>query len=154
ERIATAELSWAVDFSPDARTLYTGGDKGILRVYDRAGQRQYLRRTQAVPARHYMYVLPSGDGDKTAYLWQNSAASWVSITDTASATTTAPTRLDLDLRQVARTTASWHSSGVRVAIHDRSSITVVDSRTGQVLKEIRSPYLASVAYIDHGDRLA
>ncbi len=154
ERITTAEVSWAIDFSPDAHTLYTGGNKGILRVYDLAGQRQYLRRTPAVPVRRYQYVLPSDDGTKTAYLWRERAVSWVSFTDTTSGTTTTPTRLDVDLRQLPRTAASWHPSGVRLAIHDQSGITVLDSRTGKVLKEEASPHLRSIAYIDHGERLA
>jgi WD40 repeat protein len=153
ERIKTSEVSWAAGFSPDARTLYTGGEEGILRVYDLAGQRNYLRRTQAIVARHYLHVLPSDDGKKTAYVWRDGQGSWVSITDTASGARTRPARLDLALAEGSRTVAAWHPDGLRLAIHDQHTIALLDARTGKVLKQSSTPDPRAMAYVDHGDRL-
>jgi DNA-binding SARP family transcriptional activator/WD40 repeat protein len=90
QRIKTSDLTWALDFSPDARTLYTAGDHGILRVYDLGGQRQYLHRARTASTRRYLHVVPSNNGKKTAYLWRDGAASWVSFTDTTTGATTNP----------------------------------------------------------------
>jgi WD40 repeat protein len=154
QRVKTSDLTWALDFSPDARTLYTAGDHGIVRVYDLAGNRQYLHRARAVSTRRYLHVVPSNDGTKTAYLWRDGATTWVSFTDTTTGATTTRTRLDLELDEGPRTPTSWHPNGRLLAIHDQHSIAVLDSQTGQVIKKSASPHVLSIAYIDNGARLA
>jgi WD40 repeat protein/DNA-binding SARP family transcriptional activator len=152
--VKTSDLSWALDFSPDDQTLYAAGNHGILRVYDLAGPRQYLHRTRAVPSRHYLHVVPSNDGKKTAHLWRDGAGSWVSFTDSTTGATTTPTRLDLRVGEGARTPMSWHPNGRLLAIHDQHSIAVLDAQTGQLIKKRASPDVRSIAYIDNGARLA
>jgi WD40 repeat protein/DNA-binding SARP family transcriptional activator/energy-coupling factor transporter ATP-binding protein EcfA2 len=151
-RLKTTESSWAVAFSPDARRLYTGGDDGILRVYDLGGQRPYLRSTQTVPPRQYLHVLASDNGEKTAYLWREGQASWVRIADATTGVMTAPTRLDIELQPVARTPAAWHPDGQELAVHDLETTKIIDARTGTVRRERGIPTF-TVGYVDHGKRI-
>ncbi|WP_166680390.1 BTAD domain-containing putative transcriptional regulator [Kribbella sp. VKM Ac-2566] len=151
-RLKTTEASWAVAFSPDARRLYTGGDDGILRIYDLGGQRPYLRSTQAVPPRQYLHVLASDNGQKTAYLWRDGKSSWVRIADATTGTMTTPTRLDIELQPVSRTPAAWHPNGQELIVHDLETIKIIDARTGKIRKEQDIP-VSAVGYIDHGKRI-
>jgi DNA-binding SARP family transcriptional activator/WD40 repeat protein len=153
ERIKTSEVSWAVDFSPDNQTLYTGGDEGILRAYDLSGQRRYLPLALAgPPARQYFHVLPSPDGKTTAYLWREASGSWVSFFDTTTRTSTTPTHLGVDIERGSWSPAAWDPDGRRLAIHDPGAITIVDSRTGKVLDLREALDVTSINYID-GERL-
>jgi WD40 repeat protein len=153
-RIKTTEASWAVDFSPDARRLYSGGDDGILRIHDLEGQRPYLRSIQTVPARPYLHVLTSDNGQITAYLWREGQTSWVRIADTTTGRMTTPTRLDIELQPVARTPAAWHPSGQELAVHDLATIQTVDAATGKVRSERLAGDVTTVAYVDDGKRIA
>ena len=38
----TFEVGWSVDFSPDGRRVYTGGDDAMLRTWDLYGDQQFL----------------------------------------------------------------------------------------------------------------
>lgn len=154
ETIKTSEESWSVGFSPDAQTLYTGGDEGVLRVYDLSGQRRHLHRTQAVSPRHYLHVLPSPDSKTTAYMWRADMTTWVSFTETTTGTTTAPTRLGIDLSHGSWMPASWRPDGQQFAIHDGDTITTLDSQTGRVLVTQGNLDVHSLAYVSHGDLLA
>ncbi|MFI7061917.1 BTAD domain-containing putative transcriptional regulator [Kribbella sp. NPDC050124] len=152
ERIKTAEVSWAVDFSPDGRTLYTGGDEGVVRSYDRTGQRQYLRRTPSAPARDYLHVIPSDDGRRTAYLWRDARGSWASISDTATGRTTPPANLGFTLNAgFYRPPAAWRPDGARLAVSNSTAITVLDTTSGKVLEQATTPQITSMAYV--GDQL-
>ncbi|WP_328519278.1 nSTAND1 domain-containing NTPase [Kribbella sp. NBC_00359] len=156
ERIKTFEISWAVGFSPDNRTLYTGGDEGVLRAYDRSGQQLYLRRTQPVPAREYLHALSSADGNRTAYVWRDATDSWLSFADAATGATTAPVRLRGDVEQSPRTPASWHPDGRHFAVFDAGGIvTVLDSQTGKVAvrRHVVEAEIFSIAYVEGGDRI-
>lgn len=154
DRIRTFEASWAVGFSPDGQTLYTGGDEGIIRVYDLSDQRQYLRRAQAVPARDYLHVLTSDDGRTTAYLWRDGQDSWVCFADTTTGATTTPARLGVELGERPSTSATWHPNGRHLAIHDEDEIAVVDSQTGKVRKENLGLDIFAMTYVERGDRIA
>ncbi|TCO35609.1 DNA-binding SARP family transcriptional activator [Kribbella steppae] len=152
QRLRSAEVSWAVAFSPDSRTLYTAGDKGILRAYDLGGQRRYVRWTQGAPSRRYLHVLASGNGQRIAYLWNEAGTSWVSIADVATGRMTPPTSLDLELQGEAQVPASWHPNGQRLVVHGLHLVAVFDARTGKVLqKETRD--VGSVGYVNHGNRI-
>ena len=152
ERIKTAEVSWAVAFAPDGRTLYTGGDEGILRAYDLTGQRQYLSRAPSAPARDYAHILPSGDGKTTAYLWRDARGSWASFVDTATGRTTTPANLGLELDlSHRRMPAVWRPDGARLAVHDTTRVAVVDARSGKVLEQAKDLDVSSIAYV--GDQL-
>ncbi|WP_165553905.1 BTAD domain-containing putative transcriptional regulator [Kribbella capetownensis] len=153
QRIQTAEVSWAVAFSPDGRTLYTGGSEGILRAFDLAGQRQYLSHDPSAPARRYLHVLPSGDGRSIAYLWRDANGSWVSFSDAATGRTTSPTSLGLALEGGPRTPAAWHPNGKRLAVHDAHAISVVDAGSGKLLKQAKGLDISSIAYVDNGTTL-
>jgi len=153
ERTKTFEVSWAVGFSPDGRTLYTGGDQGILRVYDLSGQRQYLRQTQAVPARDYLHVLASQDGGKTAYMWRDGKGSWVSFADTTTGITTTPTRLGIELGEEPWTPASWHPNGRHLAIYDNDDLAVLDAETGEILQTQGALDIRAMAYVERGERI-
>ncbi|MFC5268120.1 BTAD domain-containing putative transcriptional regulator [Kribbella qitaiheensis] len=151
--VAGLELT-PVSFSPDGQALYTGGDKGIIHVYDLSGHRQYLRRTQAVPARDYLHVLTSDDGRTTAYLWRDGKDSWVNFADTTTGATTTPARLGLELGERPLTSATWHPNGRHLAIHDIDEITVVDSQTGKVRKEQLDLEISAMTYVERGARIA
>ena len=156
ERIRTFEISWGVGFSPDNRMLYTGGDEGILRAYDRSGQQLYLRRTQPMPARDYLHVLPSADGNRTAYVWRDATDSWLSFADAATGATTAPVRLHGEVEQSPRTPASWHPDGRHFAVFDAGgAVTVLDAQTGKVVvrRHVVAPDIYSIAYVEGGDRI-
>jgi WD40 repeat protein len=105
-----------------------------------------------VPPRRYTHVLPSGTGQRTAYLWNEAGASWLSIADAATGQVTPPTRLDLDVQKQAYVPASWRPDGRRLVVNDFELIAIVDGQTGKVLKTHRMQAL-SVAYIDHGKRI-
>ncbi|TCN40107.1 DNA-binding SARP family transcriptional activator [Kribbella orskensis] len=152
QRLRTVEVSWAVAFSPDQRTVYTAGDQGIVRAYDLGGQRRYLRWTQAAPPRRYLHVLASGNGQRTAYLWNEAGTSWLSIADAATGRMTPPTRLDLELRQQSHPPASWHPNGERLLINDQQVVVMVDARTGKILKEHRGG-VGSALYFGDGNRI-
>lgn len=155
ERIKTFEISWAVGFSPDNRTLYTGGDEGILRTYDRSGQQLYLRRTQPVPPRDYLHVLASADGG-TAYIWRDATDSWLSFADAVTGATTAPVRLHGEVERAPRTPASWHPDGRHLAVFDAGgAVTVLDSQTGKVVvrRHVVEPDIYSIAYVEGGNRI-
>jgi WD40 repeat protein len=156
QHITTAEVTWAVDFSPDGRTLYTSGDQGILRTYDLSGDRQFLRRTTAAPPRHYLHVLSSDDGATVAYLWRQGNRSWVSFTDTRSGIASTPVQPGVAISQGPWIPAVWHPDGRRLMIHDGKAFTVLDSRTGKVLglKEPGGIDIRSIAYVEHGTRIA
>ncbi|MGY4771215.1 nSTAND1 domain-containing NTPase [Kribbella sp. CWNU-51] len=143
-----------VGFSPDGQTLYTGGDEGIIRVYDLSGHRQYLHRSQALPARDYLHVLASDDGRKTAYLWRGGKDSWVSFADTTTGATTTPARLGIQLEEGPSTSATWHPDGRHLAIHDEDEIAVADSQTGKVRTENLGLDISAMTYIERGDRIA
>lgn len=150
KRIKSAEASWAVAFSPDGRTLYTGGGEGIIRAYDLAGQRQYLTRAApSLPARTYLHILPSDDGRMTAYLWRDSRGSWVRFTDHTTGRTTKPTNLRLELAGGPFVPAAWRPDGERLAVHDTSAISVVDPRSGKLLNQAKDLAVTSLAYIDN-----
>jgi WD40 repeat protein/DNA-binding SARP family transcriptional activator/energy-coupling factor transporter ATP-binding protein EcfA2 len=156
DQIATSEVTWGVGFGPDGRTLYTGGDDGVLRAYDLSGRQRFLRRTQTAPSRPYLYVLPTENGTKTAYLWRQGKESWVSITDASTGTTTAPARLGAVLSQSPWIPAAWHPDGHRLVVHDTRAFTVIDADSGKVL-EVKEPgalHIGSIAYVDHGRRIA
>lgn len=153
-RLKTTEASWAVAFSPDARKLYSGGDDGILRIYDLSGQRPYLRSTQTAPAGQYLHVLASDNGQKTAYLWRHGKTSWLRIADAATGSMTTPTRLGIDLQSAARTPAAWHPSGQELAVHDLQTIQTIDAATGKVRSERRAGDVTTVAYVDDGKHIA
>jgi WD40 repeat protein len=151
-RLRTAELSWAVAFSPDGRTLYTAGDAGLLRAYDLGGRQRYLGWSQAVPHREYTHILASDNGQRIAYLWNEAGTSWLSIADAATGAVTSPTRLGLDIQEQPYVPASWHPSGQRLVAHDFEVVATIDAQTGKVLRTHRMDAL-SVAYIDHGNRI-
>ncbi|TCC44655.1 hypothetical protein E0H75_34390 [Kribbella capetownensis] len=156
ERIKTFEISWGVGFSPDNRTLYTGGDEGILRAYDLSGQKLYVRRAQGVPARDYLHALASGDGRSTAYVWRDATDSWLMFADSATGATTAPVRLHGEVRPGPRTPAAWHPNGRHLAVFDLAGvITVLDSRTGKVVvrRRVVEPEISSMAYVESGNRI-
>jgi WD40 repeat protein len=153
ERITTSEVSWAVDFSPDGKTLYTGGDEGILRTYDLSGQRRYLPLAFAAPARQYLHVLPSPDGKMTAYLWRDAKGSWVTFFDTTTGTVKATTHLGVDVERGPWSPAAWHPDGRRLAIHDADAITIIDSATGEELDLQEALDVTSINFIDRGARL-
>ncbi|MFC5265725.1 BTAD domain-containing putative transcriptional regulator [Kribbella qitaiheensis] len=153
ESIETSEVSWGVAFSSDGRTLYTAGDEGILRAYDLAGQRRYLRATPGVEARQYLHVLPSADGKTTAYLWRDANGSWVNFADTATGRSTTPIRLGVDLETGPWSPAAWHPDGRKFAVHDSDAITTVDARTGKVLEFKENLDVLSISYVDNGARL-
>ncbi|TCO21347.1 WD40 repeat protein [Kribbella steppae] len=156
ERIRTFEISWAVGFSPDNRTLYTGGDEGMLRAYDRSGQQLYLSRRQPMPARDYLHALASADGNRTAYVWRDTTDSWLSFADAATGATTAPVRVHGEVEQSSRTPASWHPDGRRLAVFDTGgTVTVLDAQTGKVVvrRKVVEPGIWSIAYVDGGDRI-
>ncbi|MEU4295187.1 BTAD domain-containing putative transcriptional regulator [Kribbella sp. NPDC026596] len=158
DRIKTSKASSAVGFSPDGQTLYTGGNEGVIRVYDLSGHRTYVHRTHAVPARDYLHVLASDDGRTTAYLWRYGKDSWVSFADTTTGATTRPARLGLQLGEKTSTaswwSATWQPNGRHLAINDIDEIAVVDSQTGTVRKENLGLHIFSMTYVEHGDRLA
>ncbi|MFC5263373.1 BTAD domain-containing putative transcriptional regulator [Kribbella qitaiheensis] len=156
ERIKTFEISWGVGFSPDNRTLYTAGDEGMLRAYDRAGQQLYLRRTQPVPPRDYLHALASADGNRTAYVWRDATDSWLSFADAATGATTAPVRLHGEVEQSPRTPASWHPDGRHLAVFDAGgAVTILDAQTGKVVvrRHVVEPDIYSIAYVEGGDHI-
>ncbi|MFG1622708.1 BTAD domain-containing putative transcriptional regulator [Kribbella sp. NPDC049227] len=153
QRIQTAEASWAVAFSPDGRTLYTGGSEGILRAYDLAGQRQYLSHAPSAPVRRYLHVLPSDDGRSIAYLWRDAEGSWVTFSDPVTGRTTTPTNLGLSLEGGPWTPAAWHPNGKRLAVHDAHAISVVDADNGKLLNQAKGLDISSIAYVDNGTTL-
>jgi len=152
ERIAAAPPVRGLDFSPDNETLYAAGQDGLIRVYDLTGRRRYLARTQVAPVRHYLHVVPSGDGSRTAYLWRDGNQSWVSFSDTRTGAMTAPTRLGVGLRDGPPAPVAWHPDGRQFAVNDEHSITTVDASTGKVLHEQGYLNVLSMAYVD-GDRI-
>ncbi|MFI5695202.1 BTAD domain-containing putative transcriptional regulator [Kribbella sp. NPDC051586] len=152
-RFRTVEVSWAVAFGPDLRTLYTAGDSGMLRAYDLAGRQRYLAWTQAAPPRHYLHILASGNGKRTAYLWNEGGTSWVSFSESHSGRMTPPARLGLELLGEGQAPASWHPDGNRLAVHDLRTVVVVDASTGKVLQTTEQAEVLSVGYIDHGNRI-
>jgi len=154
ERIKTFEISWGVGFSPDGRTLYTGGDEGIVRAYDLSGQQRYLQRSQPMPARDYAHVLTSGDGRRTAYIWSDAATAWVSFADSTTGARSAPVRLDI---AVAESLATWHPDSRHFAAVDRAGvIAVVDSVNNRVRmrRQVVETGIESIAYVERGNRIA
>ena len=157
ERIKTFEISWAVGFSPDGRTLYTGGDEGIVRAYDLSGQHRYLQRSQPVPVRDYAYVLASGDGRRTAYIWDDATTAWVSFADSATAAPTAPVRLDLHVEPGTASLATWHPDGRHLAAVDQAGeIAVVDSVTNRVIvrRQVAKAGIETAVYVERGNLIA
>ncbi|MFI7064717.1 BTAD domain-containing putative transcriptional regulator [Kribbella sp. NPDC050124] len=158
--IRTAEVPWAVGFGPDSQTLYTGGDDGVLRSYDLAGRRRHVRSTTAVPARAYVDVLASDNGQRTAYLWREGNATWISVADHAAGTVTPPVQLGLDWDVGPMAPMAWHPNGAQVVVHDGSSVRVVDALKGTVVKVVDDlPDRArldvySIAYVDNGRQIA
>ncbi|MGW1346670.1 nSTAND1 domain-containing NTPase [Kribbella sp. NPDC002412] len=153
QRLRTVEVSWAVAFSPDGRTLYTAGDKGMLRAYDLRGEQRYLRWTQVAPPRRYLHILPSGNGQRTAYLWNEAGASWVSFAEGAGGRMTERIRLGIELQGEVQAPASWHPNGRWLAIHDPQQIAIVDAQTRKVVIHPVGD-VTSVGYIDNGNRIA
>ncbi|MFD3400131.1 BTAD domain-containing putative transcriptional regulator [Kribbella sp. NPDC058693] len=154
ERITSAAAPpiRGLDFSPDNETLYAAGQDGLIRVYDLTGRRRYLARSQVAPARHYLHVVPSDDGSRTAYLWRDGNQSWGSFSDTKTGAMTAPTRLGVGLRDGSPAPVAWHPDGRQFAVNDEHSITTIDASTGKVLDEQGNLNVLSMAYID-GDRI-
>ena len=163
QRIKSAEILWGVDFGPDGRTLYTGGDEGIVRAYDLSGQRRYLRRSQPMPARTYVHVLATRDGRRTAYIWSDAAAAWVSFTDSVTGARSAPVRLGLD---AAESLATWHPDGRQLAVAGRTGvIAIIDSVANRVIVRRKvlertteahayETAIESIAYVEDGNRIA
>jgi DNA-binding SARP family transcriptional activator/WD40 repeat protein len=149
-RLQTGEVSWGVWFSRDDGTLYTAGDAGILRVYDLTGQRQYLQHTTVAPPRHYLQVVPSPDGAKTAYMWRTGQDWWVGVTDSATGKMTPPTRLRLNRVD---TPPVWRPDGRQFAIHDQATMEVIDAQTGQITaRQPFGDYIQNLTYVDQGRR--
>ena len=158
--IKTSEVPWAVGFSTDSQTLYTGGDDGILRSYDLAGGRRFVRSAPAVPVRQYDDVLASDNGQRTAYLWREGNDAWISIADSSTATVTRPTRLGIGILAGPTTPMAWHPSGRQVVVHDGVGLRVVDAGTGAVVKALddvpgrAGVNVFSIAYVDNGRQIA
>ncbi len=158
--IKTSEVPWAVGFSPNSQTLYTGGDEGILRSYDLAGGRRFVRSTPTVPVRQYDDVLASDNGQRTAYLWRKGNDAWISISDRSTGTVTTPTRLGLGILAGPTTPMAWHPSGRQVVVHDGEGVRVVDAGTGAVVKAVddvpdrAGVSVLSIAYVDNGRQIA
>ncbi|WP_410791097.1 BTAD domain-containing putative transcriptional regulator [Kribbella sp. C-35] len=153
-RIKSFEILWGVGFSPDGRTLYTGGDEGIVRAYDLSGQQAYLQGSRRMPTRTYAHVLASGDGRRTAYVWSDAAATWVSFADSTTGARTAPVRLDID---TVRSLVAWHPDSRHFAAVDRSGvITIIDSVTNRLIlrRQVVEREIESIAYVERGNRIA
>ncbi|MFI7067525.1 WD40 repeat domain-containing protein [Kribbella sp. NPDC050124] len=154
QRLRTVEVSWAVAFSPDGQTLYTAGDQGLLRAYDLGGKQRYLHWTQVAPARRYLHVLASGNGERIAYVWNEAGTSWVRIADRTTGRMTPPQRLGLELQQgQSHAPVSWRSDGQRLIVNDLNSFVVLDARTGAVVQRKAFRGLLSAAYVDRSGRI-
>ncbi|TDO44617.1 DNA-binding SARP family transcriptional activator [Kribbella sp. VKM Ac-2527] len=154
QRIKSFEILWGVDFSPDGRTLYTGGDEGIVRAYDLSGQQRYLQGSQPMPARTYAHVLASRDGRRTAYIWSDAATAWMSFADSTTGARSAPVRLDID---PVRSLATWHPDSRHFAAVDRAGvIAIIDSVTNRVIvrRQVVEKEIESIAYVERGNRIA
>ena len=63
-----------MDFSPDGRRVYTGGDDAMLRTWDLYGDQQFLRRTFALRGgQDFIDVQASPDGRRLAYFSSDQA---------------------------------------------------------------------------------
>ena len=155
QRWRTFEHSWAIDFSPDDRLVYTGGDDGMLRTWDLTAQDSYLHRIAAVagsPAAAQADLSP--DGRTVAYRWLDGEQGWIKFVDTASGVATRPQRMPV--REGSFAVGTWRADGRRYASYgggEGGAVSILDPTTGTVREERRLPVdVHSLAFVD-GDRL-
>jgi WD40 repeat protein len=149
----TAEVGWSVDLSPDGARVYTGGDAGMLRTWDLAGDERFVPVVSAPEQpRNDVDVNPSPDGSKVAFL---SLGGTIRFLDIPTGQTRAVTiGGEFERRQWSRT--SWHPDGRHFAVGDLAGVvTVLDAETGRVVRrlEVTDTWITALSYVGEGDRL-
>jgi WD40 repeat protein/DNA-binding SARP family transcriptional activator len=157
----TFEVGWSVDFSPDGRRVYTGGDDATLRTWDLYGDQQYLPRMFALPGgQEFIDAQASPDGRWLAYvsLGPSETSIRVHFLDTVTGEGT-HARVPGDYEEEGASAGGgvWHPDGRHYAVTDFSGVvTVLDAETGEQTKRrrvLKGVKIYSTGYIDHGERM-
>ena len=164
ERWKTFEQGWSVGFSPDDRTVYTGGSDGMLRSWDLSGRDTFLTRTATVPG-SYLHADIAPGGRRVAFRWADTERGgehgWIRFVDpgTGAATPARP----LQVYPGEWSPGVWRSDGHQYASHagcietgscTGSGVTILDPSSGRRVSVREVPgveTLYSMAYVD-GDR--
>jgi len=151
----TLEISWSVDFSPDSRLVYTGGDDGTLRTWDLYGDEQFLRRKFGLPGGQFVDISSSVDGTRLAFITSGKRESSVDFLDTVTGKRTSIV-LPGEILGEPWSPAAWHPDGWHYAVYGpKGVVTLLDARSGRRLQRQRvvEGSIYSMDYIDQGERL-
>jgi len=161
ERLRTFD-PWGIGFSPDNDLVHTGGADSMLRTWDLSAEDTYLQRTtQVEDAEVFAEADIAPDGQQVAYRWlDDQGKGWVRFVDAATGERTRPTRLPAVVDIYSGGT--WHPDGGRYVSYctrlfypckGKGVVTVLDSTTGEVVRQRDGDKVWAAAYVDDGRSL-
>ncbi len=157
ERLQTDD-PWGIGFSPDGDLIYGGGEKSMLRTWDRSMEDTYLQQTTQIDdVEVFAHADLSPDGQRVAYSWVDGDTGWVRFVDTASGDATPPARVPMS--EATWASGVWHPQGrayvAFCSANDCADVAVVDPTTGAVVEERKLFDSAtwSIGYVDGGRSL-
>ena len=128
----------------------------MLRTWDLSVEDTYLQRTTRVgDIDGFAQADISPDGQQVAYRWlDDQEQGWVRFVDTGTGEATPASRLPVDKGGASGHLGTWHPQGGQYAAYciacaESGTVTVLDSATGQPLRESRETSSTATATCRH-----